>query len=400
MSKAEVDNKHLVLKATLYDACRACGTTDRHFTQNDLLDLNIIPGRDLQTLLAIINALCREKLFVPCTDDGQPAWRWRPKEEADKYAQCDNEEQIIVYSLIDDAGRDGIWSQTIPKRLKMHENVFKNCIKHLLQKKLIATFKNVQNPTKKMFIKASLRPSEKATGGPFFTDQALDTTFVDMLKAFAYDHIKKQSTASTAKQRKNSAATGSGGIGRRTAAKVTKSQKNSTTPAVAAVVPKKRTADQMRGDTATRSDLVVMPAGYLHFPTIAEITEALTASKIVTDTVLDEAQVESLVICLMYDNLVEEVVVGDRKGWRVTRASKQSGESWMMKLQQQQQQQQTLADMEDISPTTFKNDGQDAPCFNCPVANLCDLGAPVGPHNCEYFATYLGMDAPIDQEGG
>jgi DNA-directed RNA polymerase III subunit RPC6 len=237
-------------------------------------------------------------------------------------------------------------------------------------------------------------------GGPFFTDQALDTTFVDTLRAITYDIIKDKSTASTAKQRKGSA---TGSSGRRAPGKVIQGQKNAAP--TSAMTSKKRTADQMRAGegpsdkaalpaTSTvlkQNSLVVMPANYKHFPTIADITEVLANAKI-ADTVLDEEQVQNLVTSLMWDNMVEPVTVGDRNGWRVTRASKQSVERWFTKMQQQ-----TPGDIEDARPTPFKNEVEDAPCFNCPVAHLCEPSAAVSPQTCEYFSTYLGLDAPIDE---
>ena len=83
---------------------------------------------------------------------------------------------MMVYSVIDEAGADGIWNRTIKNKLNMHEAVVKNCIKYLETKGYIASMKNVEHPNKKMYIKANLRPSDRATGGPWFTDGELDIT--------------------------------------------------------------------------------------------------------------------------------------------------------------------------------------------------------------------------------
>ena len=111
-----------------------------------------------------------------------------------RYKQCTTEEQSMVYSLIDDAGGDGLWSQTLQRRLNMHDTVLKNALKQLQTKGLIVPFKNVEHPNKKMFIKASIQPSDRATGGPWYTDQNLDEAFIEELQRVVFDFIKRQSS--------------------------------------------------------------------------------------------------------------------------------------------------------------------------------------------------------------
>ena len=100
---------------------------------------------------------------------------------------------MMVYAVIDEAGADGIWNRTIKNRLNMHENLVKQCIKHLETKGYIASMKNVEHPNKKMYIKANLRPSDRATGGPWFTEGELDTPFIDLLKEVIFEYIKTKS---------------------------------------------------------------------------------------------------------------------------------------------------------------------------------------------------------------
>src|SRR5690625_6323896 len=123
----------------------------------------------------------------------------------------------MVYSLIDDSGGDGIWSQTLQKRLNMHDSVLKNALKQLQTKGLIAPFKNVEHPNKKMFIKASIRPSDRATGGPWYTDQNLDEAFIEELQRVVFDFVKRQSGyLSTHHHNSSSAAAAAAGAGART----------------------------------------------------------------------------------------------------------------------------------------------------------------------------------------
>ncbi|PTB71508.1 RNA polymerase Rpc34 [Trichoderma longibrachiatum ATCC 18648] len=187
--------KLAVLKELLYERCREEGDM---FSQDDLLRMDVIPNRDLLLLARVVQSLSDDKLFITMREaSGQVLWKWRDKKEAHKYKQCTTDEQVMVYSLIDDSGGDGIWTQTLQKRLNMHDSVLKNAIKQLQAKGLIAPFKNVEHPNKKMYIKASIRPSDRATGGPWYTDQDLDEAFIEDLQRVVFDFIKRQSTGIT-----------------------------------------------------------------------------------------------------------------------------------------------------------------------------------------------------------
>src|SRR6187402_1983848 len=100
----------------------------------------------------------------------------------------------MVFGAIDESGSDGIWSQTLEKRLNMHEKVMRTALKHLIGKDLVRQFVNVENPSKKMYIKASIQPSERATGGPWFTDQKFDEAFIEDLQRVIYDYVRRNST--------------------------------------------------------------------------------------------------------------------------------------------------------------------------------------------------------------
>ncbi|SPO02502.1 related to RPC34 - DNA-directed RNA polymerase III, 34 KD subunit [Cephalotrichum gorgonifer] len=378
----EEDSKVKIYKDALYDACRASGTDQRLFSQQELLDLGAVPAKDLNMLKTVLQQLNDERLLISCQGPNGLAFKWREQSEAEKYKQCGDQEQAMVYSVIDDAGSDGIWSQTILRRLQMHENVFKAAMKHLIQKKLVSPFKSVEHPTKKMYIKASLRPSDKATGGPWFTDQNLDEAFIEALHAVIYDFIKGKSTYKR----------GSGVTPRQAPKKgVVKGS---------APVTKKRTAEQISGEggaaaaagqdaaSAKKDVLLPMPAGYLDYPTSSDIAKVLSKTNI-TKTVLSEEDVHKLISVLIADNLVEQVrMAGGRKGFRIVRPTKQSLQGWAVK-----QGTSALgggAEDVEVGPDAYHNGYTDVPCGKCPVFDLCEPGGPVGPNNCEYFQTWLG----------
>lgn len=292
----------------------------------------------------------------------------------------------MVYEMIDDSGSDGIWSQIAQKRLAMHENVFKLAIKQLLAKNLIAQFKNVDNPNKKMFIKASIRPSEKATGGPWYTDQYLDEAFIEDLERVIYDFVKQRS----AYRSRNSATAGPGSRALQ--------PKKGTIKGGGDKAMRKRPADEIStGDdmpsvpkplvdaSAPRKDaLLPLPAGYMGYPTVRDIARVLSQTGITTNTILSEEDVQKLVDVLEFDGLIERIKVGGRIGYRTVRPAKQSLDPWAVPTEPGKQ--------EKGIPQQYGTPFNEVPCGRCPVFDLCEEGGPVAPSNCEYFKRWLGQE--------
>ncbi|UNI23323.1 34-kDa subunit of RNA polymerase III (C), variant 2 [Purpureocillium takamizusanense] len=312
----------------------------------------------------------------------------------------------MVYSLIDDSGGDGIWSQTLQKRLNMHDSVLKNALKQLQAKGLIAPFKNVEHPNKKMFIKASIRPSDRATGGPWYTDQNLDEAFIEELQRVVFDFVKRQSGyLSTHHHHGSSASSASAaaaGAGART--QVPKKGVLKGSASAAAERGKKRSAQEISGGpsgTATAATptpktprvsssssrrepaLLPLPAGYTGYPTVRDIARLLSSSGITNNTILSEDDVKKLVDVLVWDNLVEPVKVAGKLGYRVARVAKQSTESWAGREDPTGR---------DGGPEPYVSPFTEAPCGRCPVFELCEEGGPVSASNCEYFKRWLGTD--------
>ncbi|KAH7273484.1 RNA polymerase Rpc34 [Fusarium solani] len=370
--------KLAVWKEALYDRCRESGVD--MFSQDDLLRLDVIPNRDLMLLARVVQSLSDDKLFITMREaSGQVLWKWRDAQEAHKYKQCSTDEQVMVYSLIDDSGGDGIWSQTLQKRLNMHDSVLKNALKQLQTKGLIAPFKNVEHPNKKMFIKASIRPSDRATGGPWYTDQNLDEAFIEELQRFVFDYLKLQSSYHS---------THGGGAPARTQVPkkgvvkggVEKGKKRDAShmDEPPSKITKTSSATPPRKDT-----LLPLPAGYTGYPTVRDIARLLSTSGVTHNTILSEHDVKKLVDVLVWDNLVEPVKVGGKIGYRVSRIAKQSAERW--------------AGRDDPTgleggPEPFVSAFTEAPCGRCPVFEICEEGGPVGPNNCEYFQRWLGIE--------
>lgn len=82
---ADDSNKLTIWKELLYERVREMSRPDDPFSQDDLVDLGVIPNGDKLLLIKVIQALSDDKLFVTMRDhSGNVCWKWREAEEAHK----------------------------------------------------------------------------------------------------------------------------------------------------------------------------------------------------------------------------------------------------------------------------------------------------------------------------
>ncbi|KAJ0122560.1 dna-directed rna polymerase iii subunit rpc6 [Diaporthe amygdali] len=379
-----------VLKDALYESCQHNGDETRLFSQEDLLSLGVTD--DANTLLRVLQALINDRLLISVARQGGGyLWKWRSAADAAKYRAL-NREQSMVYEMIDDAGADGIWSRTLKARLQMHDSVLKAHLKFLESKGYIKDMKSVEHPNKKMYIKSSLRPSEKATGGPWYTDSNLDEAFISELLKVIFDFITRQSTYRSVHSVHKEKQPKKG---------VLKGDKEA-----AVAKGKKRAAEDISGDDPQpapaprekhrhrepkRTQLLPLPAGYNAYPTVRQIAELISASGITNNTTLGIADVQQLVDVLVADGLVEPVRVGKVKGYRTVRAAKVDPTPLTALMRDHSMDEDVMElQAQDMGAGPMSNGLTDAPCGRCPVFDLCEEGGPVNPGNCVYFQRWLG----------
>lgn len=304
----------------------------------------------------------------------------------------------MVYSMIDEAGADGIWSRTLKARLGMHDSVMKVAIKHLEARGYITDMKSVEHPNKKMYIKANLRPSDRATGGPWYTDSSLDEGFIGELGRIIFDYIKRESayvsTSSHQQAKEDGAKQPKKGVvqggKKRRAEDISTDEKTPTAAASSSKHDKHH---------RTRQALLPLPAGYTGYPTAEDIAYFIHETGITNNTTLSTADIQQLVDVLVYDGLLEPVRVGGRKlpGYRVVRAASLDPTPLTQQIEREQEKQGPAGGAVDMSaiqigPPPGSNGMTEAPCGRCPVFDLCEEGGPVSPSNCVYFNKWLGLD--------
>jgi len=331
------------LKNALYARCASL-PADKAFNQQDLLAFNIIPNDDLNQLLSCATQLAKEGLFKLMTRDGKPCWKVVKKEDAAKYKTLSAEE-ALVYSYIESSGREGIWTRTIRTRTNLHQTVMNRCLKTLEAKNYIKPVKSAKNVGRKMYMIASLQPSEDVTGGPFYTDGVLDEEFVHQMANWSEKYIIARSwwhppSRELARKR----------------------EKTKLTQEQAEELRAQELGKEMGGER--NKSMLPMPPGYTGYPTVPEITKALNASGL-SGIIMKEAEMRQLLDVLCWDGLLEKVM--DGKAYKaVRRVRGQHGEG-------------------------LGNGLTEAPCGRCPVFNLCEEGGPVNARNCEYFQDWLAI---------
>lgn len=109
---------------------------------------------------------------------------------------ADNEE-ILVYQIIDQAQTKGIWMRDIRNQSGLSEVQMKKVLKTLESKKLIKQLKAVGSQKKRVYMLFNLEPDQSVTGGPWFTDQEYESEFVDVLMQQCYKFLQAAATRAT-----------------------------------------------------------------------------------------------------------------------------------------------------------------------------------------------------------
>ncbi|KAI0672485.1 RNA polymerase Rpc34 subunit-domain-containing protein [Trametes maxima] len=217
----------------------------------------LIPDPGART--AALNFLLGTGLLKAMKDTkGAVSFRAVMKKELDVKKDMSGEEAMIL-SYIQGAANEGIWTKHLKAKTELHQTVIDRCLKSLTQKQLIKAVKSVKFPTRKIYMLAHLEPSVEMTGGPWYTDNELDTEFIKLLCSACLRFIRDRS------------------------------------------VPK-----QKGGDSSSTSDPLYPISAAPSYPTAQQILAFLSKSRI-TETQLGVEHVEMLLNVLVLDGEVERV---------------------------------------------------------------------------------------------
>ncbi|KAM4841840.1 DNA-directed RNA polymerase III subunit RPC6 isoform 1-T1 [Thomomys bottae] len=116
-----------------------------------------------------------------------------------KMKGSDNQEKL-VYQIIEDAGNKGIWSRDIRYKSNLPLTEINKILKNLESKKLIKAVKSVAASKKKVYMLYNLQPDRSVTGGAWYSDQDFESEFVEVLNQQCFKFL--QSKAETARESK------------------------------------------------------------------------------------------------------------------------------------------------------------------------------------------------------
>lgn len=162
-----------------------------HTLAGDALSARIEDVPIEEQLLAI-NSLLKKSLFNAQKGPSGIQYVAVSRDEASMLGGMDANERII-YNHIKEARNEGIWTKMIKARTNLHQTIMTRCLKTLEQKQLVKSVKSVKFPTRKIYMLYDLTPSIELSGGPWYTDNELDTGFIHELSMACLRYIQARS---------------------------------------------------------------------------------------------------------------------------------------------------------------------------------------------------------------
>ncbi|KAF0036941.1 hypothetical protein F2P81_009815 [Scophthalmus maximus] len=108
-----------------------------------------------------------------------------------KMKGSDNQEKL-VYQVIEDAGSKGIWSRDIRFKSNLPLTEVNKILKNLESKKLIKAVKSVAASKKKVYMLYNLQPDRSVTGGAWYSDQDFESEFVEVLNQQCFKFLQSK----------------------------------------------------------------------------------------------------------------------------------------------------------------------------------------------------------------
>ncbi|XP_067012813.1 DNA-directed RNA polymerase III subunit RPC6 [Anabrus simplex] len=168
LSAAEIEHKIITLARS----------APKGITDKDILDE--LPDLQPAKRAKAINTLLAQGLLDIFSQKGSLIYKLKDLKKAVKVEGDDNEERI-VYQIIEEAGNMGIWIRDIRSKSNLMATQLNKVLKAMENKKLIKSVNSVNASKKKVFMLFNLEPHPSVTGGAWYSDQDFEVEFVDIL---------------------------------------------------------------------------------------------------------------------------------------------------------------------------------------------------------------------------
>jgi len=144
-----------------------------------------------QRLHAFQRLLSQSKLDLLKQKDNTLLYKLKDPESAKKVQGADNEEKLI-YQIIQEAGNKGIWIRDIRFKSNLVLTQVNKILKNLESKKLIKAVKSVAASKKKVYMLYNLEPDQSLTGGAWYSDQDFESEFVEILNQQCFSFLQQK----------------------------------------------------------------------------------------------------------------------------------------------------------------------------------------------------------------
>ncbi|KAF8580645.1 hypothetical protein K439DRAFT_1636889, partial [Ramaria rubella] len=148
---------------------------------------------DVNIRVAAINFLLSTGMLKMLQDGSkQISYKAVMKKEMEIKKEMGGDENMVL-NHIQTSANEGIWTKHLKGKTELHQTVINRCLKSLEQKGLIKAVKSVKYPTRKIYMMSHLEPSVEVTGGPWYSENELDTEFIKMLASACLRFIQDKS---------------------------------------------------------------------------------------------------------------------------------------------------------------------------------------------------------------
>ncbi|KAF2013880.1 DNA-directed RNA polymeras-like protein III subunit Rpc34 [Aaosphaeria arxii CBS 175.79] len=334
----------------LYQKCAEApeGTV---FFQRDLANMAIA---NMQELVVILQELVDRHLMKIMQFDGEPCWKVRTKEEAERLRKLTPEERLL-YHHIDQVQADGIWSKALRMRTNVTTQMLNKCLKSLESKDLVQSVMSVKHPNRKMYLLKHLRPSEDIAGGPWQSEGEFDMPLIRIVAEVVEKIIEKETCLEVPGNWNDypRAATQdrSAEIARKKA-----QQKEVMDIEDTPVRTFRPPRDPNRITTVLRDSP--------KYPTATSLRDAINNANIIKDKSLSVADMEQLLEMMVLEGRLEKIMGNN---YRLASRALSTQENF--------------------------NGFVDAPCGNCPVFEICSDEGEISARTCVYFGEWLDTES-------
>uniref|UniRef100_UPI0035902986 DNA-directed RNA polymerase III subunit RPC6 n=1 Tax=Myxine glutinosa TaxID=7769 RepID=UPI0035902986 len=160
------------------------GITDQ-VIQNDM------PHLDPQQRASAINRLLSQGKLDLLRNNSGLLYRLKDTQATSKVRGADNQEKL-VYQIIEDAGNKGMWSRDIRFKSNLPLTEVNKILKSLESKKLIKAVKSVAAAKKKVYMLYNVEPDRSVTGGAWYSDQDFEAEFVEVLNQQCFKFLMQK----------------------------------------------------------------------------------------------------------------------------------------------------------------------------------------------------------------